>query len=81
EIPEDLIEEVARLYGYSKLPDTMPKYAAAQTNISETYQSLDPLNMRLIDIGYHETINYSLIDPKFDEFFFSDRCIAIQNPI
>ncbi|APA82970.1 phenylalanine--tRNA ligase subunit beta [Francisella tularensis] len=81
EIPEDLIEEVARIYGYSKLPETMPKYAAAKTNISETYQSLDTLNMRLIDRGYHETINYSFIDPKFDEFFFADRGIAIQNPI
>ncbi|MDE4942835.1 hypothetical protein, partial [Francisella tularensis] len=59
EIPEYLIEEVARIYGYSKLPETMPKYSAAKTNISETYQSLDTLNMRLIDRGYHETINYS----------------------
>ncbi|MDE5031987.1 hypothetical protein, partial [Francisella tularensis] len=26
EIHEDLIEEVASIYGYSKLPETMPKY-------------------------------------------------------
>ncbi|APC91540.1 phenylalanine--tRNA ligase subunit beta [Francisella opportunistica] len=81
EIPEDLIEEVARIYGYSKLPETMPKYAAAKTDISETCQSLAKINMRLIDRGYHEAINYSFIDPKYDEFFFADRGIAIQNPI
>lgn len=81
EIPEDLIEEVARIYGYSKLPETMPKYVAAKTDISETFQSLATINVRLIDRGYHETINYSFIDPKYDEFFFADRGIAIQNPI
>ncbi|MED7818484.1 MULTISPECIES: phenylalanine--tRNA ligase subunit beta [unclassified Francisella] len=81
EIPEDLIEEVARIYGYSKLPETMPKYAASKVNISETQQSLDVLNARLVDRGYHETINYSFIDPKYDEFFFEQKGIAIQNPI
>ena len=81
EIPEDLIEEVARIYGYSKLPETMPKYTAAKTDISETFPSLATINVRLIDRGYHETINYSFIDPKYDEFFFADRGIAIQNPI
>ena len=81
EIPEDLIEEVARIYGYSKLPETMPKYTAAKTDISETFPSLATINVCLIDRGYHETINYSFIDPKYDEFFFADRGIAIQNPI
>ncbi|ASG67940.1 phenylalanine--tRNA ligase subunit beta [Francisella halioticida] len=81
EIPEDLIEEVARIYGYSKLPETMPKYAASKTNISEAKHSLDILNDRLVDRGYHESINYSFIDPKYDEFFFDQRGIAIQNPI
>ncbi|WP_150468187.1 phenylalanine--tRNA ligase subunit beta [Francisella sp. SYW-9] len=81
EIPEDLIEEVARIYGYSKLPETMPKYAASKVNISETQQSLEVLNNRLVDRGYHEAINYSFIDPKYDEFFFEQKGIAIQNPI
>ncbi len=34
EIPEDLIEEVARVYGYSNLPETMPSYKATKINIS-----------------------------------------------
>ena len=81
EIPEDLIEEVARIYGYSKLPETMPKYAATKIDISETKQSYDNLSSRLVDRGYHEAINYSFIDPKFDEFFFEEKGIAIKNPI
>ncbi|AIT08690.1 phenylalanyl-tRNA synthetase subunit beta [Candidatus Francisella endociliophora] len=81
EISEDLIEEVARVYGYSNLPETMPKYNASKINISETNQSLDTINARLVDRGYHEAINYSFIDPKFDEFFFEEKGIAIQNPI
>ncbi|MGQ4004649.1 phenylalanine--tRNA ligase subunit beta [Francisellaceae bacterium CB52] len=81
EIPEDLIEEVARVYGYSNLPETMPSYKATKINISETNQSMTTLESRLVDRGYHEAINYSFIDPKFDEFFFEDKGIAIKNPI
>ncbi|MFT4693252.1 MAG: phenylalanyl-tRNA synthetase beta chain [Francisella sp.] len=81
EITEDLIEEVARVYGYSNLPETMPSYKATKINISETNQSMATLESRLVDRGYHEAINYSFIDPKFDEFFFEDKGIAIKNPI
>ncbi|AXA33898.1 phenylalanine--tRNA ligase subunit beta [Francisella adeliensis] len=81
EIPEDLIEEVARVYGYSKLPETMPSYKAKKINISETKQAITTLESRLVDRGYQEAINYSFIDPKFDEFFFAEKGIAIKNPI
>lgn len=81
EIAEDLIEEVARVYGYSNLPETMPKYSASKVNISENNQSQGTLNARLVDRGYHEAINYSFIDPKYDEFFFEQKGVAIQNPI
>jgi phenylalanyl-tRNA synthetase beta chain len=81
EIPEDLIEEVARVYGYSNLPETMPKYVASKIDISELKQDSFELESRLVDRGYHETINYSFIDPKFDNYFFNTKGIAIKNPI
>lgn len=80
-LPEDLIEEVARLHGYSNLPETMPKYEAKRVNISETrYHYLDLCNI-LVDRGYNESINYSFIDPKYDKFFFQNKGIKLQNPI
>lgn len=81
EIQEDLIEEIARFYGYSKLPETMPQYKAQKVNISEEKESLQSLKSKLVDRGYYETINYSFIDPKHDEYFFDERGIALQNPI
>ncbi|QIV96065.1 phenylalanyl-tRNA synthetase beta subunit [Allofrancisella inopinata] len=81
EIAEDLIEEVARVYGYSNLPETMPLYRASKVNISESRQAVEILESRLIDRGYYETINYSFIDPKYDEFFFDQKGVTIQNPI
>ncbi len=81
EIAEDLIEEVARVYGYSNLPETMPKYVASKIDISELKQDSFELESRLVDRGYHEAINYSFIDPKLDEFFFKGNGIAIKNPI
>ena len=80
-ITEDLIEEVARIYGYSKLPETMPKYQSVEANISETKFGTNKLINILMDRGYHETINYSFIDPKFDKFFYQQQGIALKNPI
>ena len=81
EIQEDLIEEIARIYGYSNLPETMPKYNAKKICITETKETLSNLKSKLVDRGYNETINYSFIDPKHDNYFFNEKGIELKNPI
>jgi phenylalanyl-tRNA synthetase beta chain len=55
----DLVEEVARLYGYNKIPTTLP---AADLSYPEQdpkrYKRAEATNM-LLSIGYSEAINYS----------------------
>ena len=77
-IVEDLAEELARLYGYDKLP--------VQTLASKTTQVIDNnknnILSKLVNKGYQELINYSFIDKKSAQFFkTSADFVELQNPI
>ncbi|WP_440683294.1 phenylalanine--tRNA ligase subunit beta [Cysteiniphilum halobium] len=80
-IEEDLIEEVGRVYGYQNLPMTLPKVTLSQQQVSEQVITLSTLKNTLINRGYHEVINYSFIDPKWDALFFDAQGLVLQNPI
>ena len=80
-IQEDLIEEIGRIYGYQKLPMSMPNLEVTQKNITESILSINSMKSILVDQGYHESIHYSFIDPKLDQFFFPHTGVTLQNPI
>lgn len=79
---EDLIEEVARLYGYDKLPDCLP---AATEQPSIHLEKLLPLRRQkdlLVDRGYQEMIAYSFVDPSIQDVFTPDqKGLELVNPI
>ncbi|MFP4559713.1 MAG: phenylalanine--tRNA ligase subunit beta [Thiohalorhabdus sp.] len=59
----DLIEEVARLHGYDRLPTarlagSMEPHAGLETDVQDR-----PLRQALVDRGYREVITYSFVDP------------------
>ncbi|MBD1399061.1 phenylalanine--tRNA ligase subunit beta [Pelovirga terrestris] len=57
----DLIEEIARLYGYDKIPVTMP-VGAVDAGVPTDHQRLQrKLRDMLVVAGFSETINYSFI--------------------
>jgi phenylalanyl-tRNA synthetase beta chain len=81
-IEADLLEELARIYGYNRLPVThiradlvMP--ARPETNVSQRY-----LGRHLSARGYREAITYSFVDPKLQRVFDPDITpVALTNPI
>ncbi len=82
EIEEDLIEEVARVYGYDKLPTTLPDSGSHMQASSESQVAMTRLQEILISRGYHEAITYSFIDPEHQQLFSpGDVPIALSNPI
>ena len=82
EIEEDLIEEVARVYGYDKLPTTLPESGAHMQASSESQVAMARLQEILISRGYHEAITYSFIDPELQQLFSPGEApIALSNPI
>ena len=63
----DLVEEVARLYGYNNIPATLPVVGLSYPEQdSNRLRRLD-LAERLTSIGYSEAINYSFISDKHTE--------------
>ncbi len=60
----DLVEEIARLYGYDKIPATLPKVKLSYPEQDSSRQRRLALAARLTAIGYTEAINYSFISEK-----------------
>ncbi len=63
-IPEDLIEEIARIYGYEKIPSTFPKSILYCKSPSQKLEFEKNLKNILKSFGFSEVITYSFIDPK-----------------
>lgn len=75
----DLIEEIARIYGYEriqgKLPDC-PLQLKPQTN------SLQDIQTNLVQRGYQEAITYSFVDPVLEKLLQpQNNPLALANPI
>lgn len=79
----DLIEELGRLYGYDKLPETRPQGTVLTTNISEHTLATHRLQSLLVDRGYQEAITYSFGDPAIQQYFSveGEQAIELANPI
>ena len=81
-IEEDLLEELARIYGYNQLPARALKMDAALTSHTETRVSLNVVRRHLVSRGYQEAITYSFIDPQLHTLFAGEQsAIRLQNPI
>ncbi|MDT8383178.1 MAG: phenylalanine--tRNA ligase subunit beta [Gammaproteobacteria bacterium] len=82
DIEEDLIEEIARVYGYSNLPATLPRAGAQILPCSERRVALSLLRQILVARGYQEAITYSFIDPVMQKMFDPEAvAIPLTNPI
>ncbi|MDX1297621.1 MAG: phenylalanine--tRNA ligase subunit beta [Pseudomonas sp.] len=78
----DLIEELARLYGYNRLPVRYPQARLAPQAKAEAAVDLPALRRLLVARGYHEAITYSFIDPKLFELFNPGVApLMLANPI
>lgn len=81
-IAQDLIEEVARIYGYNNLPVTQPKMSVELPALTELTTRLPLLRSALIQRDYQEVITYSFIDPKMHAALFADLpAMTLLNPI
>ncbi len=82
EIEEDLIEEIARIYGFDNIPAMPPLARAAMRSQPEAQQSLHALRARMASQDYFEVINYSFVDEAWErELIGNADPIKLLNPI
>lgn len=81
-IEVDLIEELARVYGYNNLPVKLPTSALPFTPNDESQVNIHDLRRTLISFGYQEAITYSFIESGLQKLFDNQyEALALANPI
>jgi phenylalanyl-tRNA synthetase beta chain len=78
----DLIEEVARHYGYDRFPSRLPPSRQAAARLPHA-AALERIRERLVGLGYQEFIAISLVDPARDEAFrpVDGDPVRLANPL
>jgi phenylalanyl-tRNA synthetase beta chain len=78
----DLIEEIARVHGYEKLPRSRPRTETIARPMPGEHLDESRLRTLLVDRDYQEVITYSFVDPKVQELIDPARKPALLvNPI
>ncbi|MFV9064355.1 phenylalanine--tRNA ligase subunit beta [Serratia fonticola] len=82
EIEEDLVEEVARVYGYNNIPDVPVRADLVMTKHRESDLTLKRVKTMLVDHGYQEAITYSFVDPKVQALLLpGEEALILPSPI
>jgi len=76
----DLIEEVARIYSYLKIPSTLPSFAGGVVELPNARKQA-VLRNRLLALGYNESLSSTFIPQEDARFFASSEPVRIANPL
>ncbi len=81
-IEADLLEELARIYGYNNLPVSHIRADLVMPARPEGIHSTRDLRRHLSGRGYREAITYSFVDPRQQQLFDPDlKPVELANPI
>jgi len=76
----DVIEEIARLYGYNNFASTLPAYSGAVVENPRTRKHAK-VRSSLLALGYNEAVSLSFISHEDAEAFSSSPVVEIDNPL
>ena len=76
----DLIEEVARLYGYERLPARLrPAPPPVERDLRREKETM--ISQTLVGLGYREIILPTMVDPAENTHFTDDEPVRLANPL
>lgn len=81
----DLIEEVARMYGYDHIPSTLPTMEMTHGIATNQQSKIRFIKNTLVDLGLHETLTYTLTSPSlvndFNIFHDNEDEVKLMSPL
>ncbi len=81
-LPQDLIEEIARLYGYDRIPEADAPVPQVPRAVTEQRVSRRRLASALVDRGFQQAVTYSFVDPALQKLVDpGGEALALANPI
>lgn len=82
EIEQDLIEEVARLFGYDNIPAHPPRALATMLGATEKRRDAMDVRHAVAARGYREVVNFSFVDAVWEADFCANASpVKLANPI
>ena len=82
EIEEDLIEEIARLYGYDNIPSPAPRGRLEMMQQPEARRPAYRVRQMLADRGYQEVVNFAFVEEAWEADLAGNAdLIRLANPI
>ncbi len=82
EIEEDLIEEVARVYGFERIPANPPSAPAAMRAEAESHRSLHTIRAQVAARDFQEVVNFTFVDAAWEaDLAGNPNPIRLLNPI
>jgi len=76
----DIIEELARLHGYDKFPNTLPAYSGEVRDLPDAHKDAR-LRSSLLALGYNEAISLTFISKEDARRFSTAAEIDLANPL
>jgi len=82
-IPEDLIEEIARIYGYHRLPSNLPRGKIPAVTKDSTFEWIYQIKNAFKNWGLTEVMSYSMVSQtQLEKTEIEPKeCIKISNPL
>ncbi|MCP1174403.1 phenylalanine--tRNA ligase subunit beta [Ralstonia chuxiongensis] len=82
EIEEDLIEEVARIYGFEQIPAKPPVAESAMRPTDEARRTMHDVRHAVAARDYHEVVNFAFVESEWEaDFAGNTNPIPLLNPI
>jgi phenylalanyl-tRNA synthetase beta chain len=78
ELPEDIVEEVGRLYGYDKLPLKLPSRDLQPASKNALVEAKNSLRLSLSRLGANEVLTYSFVDGALLDKVGQDKAKAYE---